>query len=73
MPVIPMSAFPNHEPIAMRRSGVRLPRIHRELMLVRRRDAEVPVAGNWSCGCQYFQEHRFCAHTLHMQSAARLG
>jgi hypothetical protein len=68
-----MSALPIQQPIVMRRSGVRAPRIHRELTLVRRRDNESPVTGSWSCGCDYFQEHRFCAHTLHMQSAARLG
>ena len=68
-----MNALPTGQPVGMRPSGVRAPRIHRELALMRRRDNESPVVGNWSCACDYFEEHRFCAHTLHMQSAARLG
>jgi hypothetical protein len=60
------------QPVAMRPSGVRARRIHREPTLLKRREAEAP-AGSWSCACSYFQEHRFCAHTLHMECAARVG
>jgi hypothetical protein len=62
------------QPVAMRRTGVRAPRIHRDVTLVRRRPGTAPQQGNWSCGCEYYQAHRFCAHTLQMASAAgRLG
>ena len=71
--VNPMNAAENREQIAMRPSGVRVPRIHRELTLMRRRDDQAPVSANWSCGCEYFRKHRFCAHTLHMEQAARTG
>ena len=59
--------------VAMRRTGVRAPRIHREIAIVRRRDERAPHPGNWSCGCEYFQEHRFCAHTMAMETHARVG
>ena len=68
-----MNASTNHQPVAMRRTGVRAPRIHRELSIVRRRDDASQGHGNWSCGCQYFQQHRFCAHTLSMETHARVG
>ena len=70
---IPMSPSADHQPVAMRRSGVRAPRIHRELALVLRRDDHAPAHGNWSCGCEYFQAHHFCAHTLAMETHARVG
>ena len=68
-----MNASTDFQPIAMRRTGVRVPRIHRELTLVRRREEGAPAQGNWSCGCEYFQQHRFCAHTLSMETHARVG
>jgi hypothetical protein len=68
-----MNLSTTRQAVAMRRTGVRAPRIHRELTLVRRRDDRVPAHGNWSCGCEYFTEHRFCAHTLAMETHARIG
>ena len=68
-----MNAMTTRQTVAMRRTGVRAPRIHRELTLVMRRDDAAHAHGNWSCGCEYFQQHRFCAHTLSMETHARVG
>ena len=68
-----MNATQPSQPVPMRPSGVRAPRVLREpTFLLRRPDASPPVA-RWSCGCEYFRDHRFCAHTLHMDRAARVG
>jgi hypothetical protein len=68
-----MNSSAIRQAVAMRRTGVRAPRIHRELTLVRRRDDRLLAHDNWSCGCEYYQEHRFCAHTMAMEMHARVG
>ena len=68
-----MNSSPIRQTVVMRRTGVRAPRVHRELTLVRRRDDRVLAHGNWSCGCEYFQAHHFCAHTMAMETHARVG
>ena len=68
-----MNATQAPPPVAMRASGVRAPRVLREPIFMRRRQEVAPAAARWSCGCEYFRDHRFCAHTLHMDCIVRRG